>query len=200
MAQATMQQKPQEKQSGAGNGRKAGNTDKVKKTLPVAPGVVIMVLLLVVSLFVGNMRALQNVTPASFLKTGNVSSIVEDRASAAQNAETVARRASLDESLYQAVDSAVKEFRSAKTARDLSRADQDLTAAVSEMTAEAKQGLDTENQRVLTRAIDSFTEQGSFLRQEGRAFNEKANKAIALYEKLPTAFLLPRPDRYEGLE
>ncbi len=198
MSQAAMQQqKPQGKQSGVKSSGNAKN--KVKKTIPVAAGVAIMAVLLVISLFVGNMRALQNASPASFLKTGEVRSIVEDRAAAAQNAETVARRASLDTSLFQAVDSAVKSFREAKTARDLSRADQSLTAAVSEMTTEAKRELGSEDQRVLTKAMDTFTEQGNFLRQEARAFNTKADKAVALYEKLPTKFLLSRPDRYEGL-
>ena len=197
MSQAAMQQKPQEKQSGVKSSGNAKN--KVKKTIPVAAGVPIMAVLLVISLFVGNMRALQNASPASFLKTGEVRSIVEDRAAAAQNAETVARRASLDTSLFQAVDSAVKSFREAKTARDLSRADQSLTAAVSEMTTEAKRELGSEDQRVLTKAMDTFTEQGNFLRQEARAFNTKADRAAALYETLPTRALLARPDGYEGL-
>ena len=199
MAQAAMQQRPEKNQSGAGKGKKAGNADKVKKTLPVAPGAAIMVLLLIVSLFVGNLRALQNATPSAFLRTGDVSAIVEDRASAAVNAEKVARRAEVDAGLYQAVDSAVKDFKAAKTARELSRADQKLTSAVSEMTVEAKRVLDAEDQRMLTRALDTFTEQGNFLRQEARAFNTKADRAVNLYKTLPTAFLLPKPDQYEGL-
>ena len=67
------------------------------------------------------------------------------------------------------------------------------------MTAEAKRELGTEDQRVLTKAMDTFTEQGNFLRQEARAFNTKADRAAALYETLPTRALLSRPDRYEGL-
>ena len=67
MSQATMQQqKSQGKQNSSGNAVNSGNAkNKVKKTIPVAPGVVIMAVLLVVSLFVGNMRALQNASPAS---------------------------------------------------------------------------------------------------------------------------------------
>ena len=49
------------------------------------------------------------------------------------------------------------------------------------------------------RAADTFAEQGSFLRQEARAYNEKAEKAERLYEKLPTKFVLPEPDVYEGI-
>ena len=52
---------------------------------------------------------------------------------------------------------------------------------------------------MLTRAADTFAEQGSFLRQEARAYNQKAEKAEKLYEKLPTRFLLSQPDMYEGI-
>ena len=48
-------------------------------------------------------------------------------------------------------------------------------------------------------AADTFAEMGSFLRQEARAYNEKAEKAEALYETLPTKFILPEPDMYEGV-
>ena len=85
------------------------------------------------------------------------------------------------------------------TAREISRADQKLTAAVSEMVAEASGKLDSENRTMLQTAADDFAEQGSFLRQEARSFNQKAEKAEALYEKLPTRFVLPQPDVYEGI-
>ena len=198
MAAAAAQQKQPENR----NTEKASNSSGKKqagKTLPQTVGIVIMAVLLVASLFIGNMRALQKVTPASFLKQGDVISIVEDRASAATNAETVAKRADIDGTYYTAVESAVASFTSAKTARDLSRADQKLTTAVSEMTAAAKDKLDAENQRVLSVAADNFTEQGNFLRQEARTFNTKAEKARDLYGKLPTNFLLPQPDYYEAL-
>ena len=197
MAAATaQQQKPVERQGSKSVPQK--NQQKAGKNLPQAVGIAIMAVLLVVSLFVGNMRALQKVTPASFLKQNDVASIVDDRAAAALNVETVAKRANVDSSLSSAVDSAVSEYKNAKTARTLSRADQKLMTAVSELTAGVK-GLSTEDQRVLSMASDSFTEQGRFLRQEARSYNEKADKAVALYEKLPTSFLLSKPDYFEGL-
>ena len=52
---------------------------------------------------------------------------------------------------------------------------------------------------MLTRAADSFAEQGSFLRQEARTYNKKAEKADRLYDRLPTKFLLTEPDMYEGI-
>ena len=51
----------------------------------------------------------------------------------------------------------------------------------------------------MQRAADEFAELGSFLRQEARAYNEKAEKAEKLYEKLPTKFVLPEVDVYEGV-
>lgn len=167
--------------------------------LPQAAGIAIMALLLIVSLFVGNFRALQSATPKAFLRQGDVASIVEDRLDAAGNAMIVAGRAQIDQLLLDAVEEASDALADAETAREISRADQDLTAAVSEMVAEAKEKLDSENRTMLQSAADDFAEQGSFLRQEARAFNEQAEKAEELYEKLPTKFLLAEPDVYEGL-
>lgn len=158
-----------------------------------------MVVLLVASLFVGNFRALQRATPKAFLRQGDVASIIEDRLDAAGNAQMVAMRAQLDALLTDPVTEAIEALEQAKTARDISRADQKLTAAVSEMVAEAKDRLDSENRTMLQSAADDFAEQGSFLRQEARSFNQQAEKAEALYEKLPTKFLLAQPDVYEGI-
>ena len=167
--------------------------------LPRAAGIAVLALLLVVSLFVGNARALQKATPRAFLKQGEVSSIVEDRAAQARNAMTVAERAGISEETMAAVKQTVAAFEGAKTARELSRADQTMTSAVSEMVASASAKLEGENQTMLARAADLFAEQGSFLRQEARGFNQKAEKARNLYDKLPTRFLLSEPDVYEGI-
>ena len=167
--------------------------------IPQATGIAIMAVLLAVSLFAGNFRALSAAPPQDFLRQGDVQSIVEDRLDAAGNAMTVARRAGLDALYYDSVSDAIDAMEDAKTAREISRADQKLTAAVSEMIAEAGGRLDSENRTMLQTAADDFAEQGSFLRQEARSFNEKAEKAEALYEKLPTKFVLPQPDVYEGI-
>ena len=166
------------------------------RDLPQAAGIAILVLLLVISLFAGNFRALQNATPKAFLRQGDVKSIVEDRIDAAQNVLTVAGRAGLSEDAIHAVREAIGDMESAKTAQAISRADQALTAAVSELTTAALSG---EEERNMLRAADDFAEQGSFLRQEARAYNKQAEKAEALYEKLPTKFVLPEPDVYEGV-
>lgn len=162
--------------------------------LPVAAGVAIMAALLVVSLFVGNFRALQNAAPKDFIRQGDVKSILEDRIDAAQNVVSVAARAGLDGA--QAVDNAINALEKAKSAREISRADQELTAAVSRMTTAQLSG---EEARNMLRAADDFAEMGSFLRQEARSFNEKAEKAEKLYDMLPTKFILPEPDMYEGM-
>ena len=152
--------------------------------LPQGACVAALVVMLALALPIGNFRALQNATPQAFIRQGDVKSIVEDRISAAQNAVTVAQRGSVRQS--------------AKTARDISRADQQLTVAVSQLVDDATL-TSAEDERMLTRAADTFAEQGSFLRQEARSYNQKAEKAEKLYEKLPTKFLLAEPDMYEGI-
>jgi len=164
--------------------------------LPRAAGVAIMAALLVLALFVGNFRALQNAAPKDFIRQGDVGSIIEDRIDSAENVLTIARRAELDESLILEAVNAIDALESAKTAREISRANQTLTGAVSELAAAENLGQD---EGYMRRAADEFAELGSFLRQEARAYNEKAEKAEKLYEKLPAKFLLSRPDVYEGI-
>ena len=194
---AAVQHAPAEKQKAPQSARKTQT--EPKKTISQTVGIAVMIVLLVVSLFVGNFRALQKATPAAFLRQGDVKSIVEDRVSSARNAVTVASRTDISKELTQAVETAGTELAGAKTARKISRANQSLSAAVSEMIDAAQRGLDAEGQSMLTRALDTFTEEGNFLRQEARTYNEKAQKALSMYEKLPTKFVLPRPDFFEGL-
>ena len=167
--------------------------DKLYALSPAA-GIAVMTVLLVLALFVGNFRALQNVTPKAFVRQGDVRSIVEDRIDAAMNVASVADRLGIGE--VQTVYNAAEALEAAKTARDISRADQKLSAAVSMLTTAPLEG---EDARSMMRAADDFAEMGSFLRQEARAYNEKAEKAEKLYEKLPTKFILKQPDMYEGI-
>ena len=166
--------------------------------LPQSAGIAALVVMVALALPIGNFRALQNATPQAFIRQGDVKSIVEDRISAAQNAVTVAQRSSVSQTTLEDVNNAIKARQSAKTARDISRADQQLTVAVSQLVDDANLA-NAEDEKMLTRAADTFAEQGSFLRQEARAYNQKAEKAEKLYEKLPTRFLLSQPDMYEGI-
>ena len=162
--------------------------------LPVAAGAAIMVVLLAAALVAGNFRALEKASPKDFIRQGDVKSIIEGRIDAAGNVVSVAARVGLDGT--QEVDNAINALEKAKTARDISRADQALTAAVSRLTTAQLSG---EDARSMMRAADDFAEQGSFLRQEARSFNEKAEKAEKLYDRLPAKFLLAEPDMYEGI-
>ncbi|MBR4039799.1 MAG: hypothetical protein IKJ11_06860 [Clostridia bacterium] len=179
----------------------AVNSDRNKQgirerlhSLPRPAGIAVMALLLAVSLFAGNFRALQNATPKAFIRQGDVKSIIEDRIDAARNVVSVAQRLGLDG--VQAAGEAIDALEGAKTAREISRADQELAAAVSRLTTAELNG---EDARSMQRAADDFAEQGSFLRQEARAYNEKAQKADRLYDSLPARFILPEPDMYEGV-
>lgn len=176
------------------------------RALPQGAGIAIMAALLVAALFVGNARALDRVSPGPFLGYGEVASIVEDRAAQAENALNVVARAlpeieaeggSRAQEAAESVREALSALRDADGAREVSRADQALTAAISELTDAA--ALSGEDAQSLSRALDNFAEQGSFLRQEARAYNEKADEAAALYKRLPTRFALEAPERYEGI-
>ena len=207
-AQRAPEQKPQQAQkpphpAQTGGEKRGGEKNEGIKgklsRLPFGAGIAALVLLCVLALPVGNFRALQGVTPKPFLRQGDVASIVEDRIDGANNVKTVASRASVSDALIQELDDAVSAMESAKTARDVSRADQRLTAAVAELIDAADGALSGENGAMLSRAADNFAEQGSFLRQEARDYNRQAQKAEKLYESLPTKFLFRQPDVYEGI-
>ena len=201
MAAMAAQQAQKEKQAPVGAPKRqrapqqeSGGLKEKLHRLPQAAGIAVMIVLLALSLLIGNFRALQNATPKAFLRQGDVKSIVEDRIDAAMNVASVAQRLGLGE--VQTVYNAAEALEEAKTAREISRADQQLTAAVSAFTTAQLSG---EDARSMMRAADSFAEMGSFLRQEARAYNEQAEKAEKLYEKLPAKFILPEPDMYEGI-
>ena len=206
MPQMAAQHAPQQAPKGTGTAADASAKRQEKRgamqrlhDLPQAAGVITLVLMLVAALFVGNARAFFRVSPGAFLKQGDVASIIEDRLDAAGNALTVASRSDISQTMLDNVREAMDAMEQAHTAREISRSDQRLTSAVSEMVAEASKELEGENLTMITRAADDFAEQGSFLRQEARTYNEQALEAEALYEKLPTAFILPEPDVYEGI-
>ena len=179
--------------------KKQQDAPKGLAALPQSAGIAALVVMVALALPIGNFRALQNATPQAFIRQGDVKSIVEDRISAAQNAVTVAQRSSsVSQTTLDDVNQAIQAMQSAKTARDISRADQQLTVAVSQLVDDAS-FTSAEDEKMLTRAADTFAEQGSFLRQEARTYNQKAEKAEKLYEKLPTKFLLSQPDMYEGI-
>lgn len=166
--------------------------------LPQAAGIALMAALLVMALFVGNFRALKGAEPGAFLRQGSVKTIIEDRIAEAGNVLIVAKRENVDASLVTNLETAQKALSESKTAKEISAANALLTTAVSEL-MEATVGMDAENQTMLMKAADAFAEQGSFLRQEAKAFNKQAKKAKDLYEKLPTRALFEQPDWYEGL-
>ena len=161
------------------------NSEKQKgnalANLPLAAGIAIMVLLMALALPVGNFRALQKATPKDFIRWGDVQSIVEDRIGAAENILSVAARVALDADAMNAAENAVKDMEKAKTAREISRADQQMSAAMAELTGAKLEG---EDGRSMMKAADTFAEYGSFLRQEARDYNKKAetDKAEALAE------------------
>ncbi|MBQ2947818.1 MAG: hypothetical protein IJD94_02435 [Clostridia bacterium] len=202
MAAAAAQKAPEQKKKTAGQGapaqgaKKAGIREKLYD-LPQAAGIAILCVMLVLSLFVGNFRALSGATPKAFLRQGDVKSIVEDRIGAAENVIGVARRIDLNGGDIDAAVSALARYEEAGNAREISRADQALSAAIAELTT--ANIADGEAARSMRYAADAFAEQGSFLRQEARAYNEKAEKAEKIYESLPTRFLYAEPDMYEGI-
>ena len=165
---AAAQQAPMSKAPEKKNQKAPEKQDvKAKVTRPV--GIAIMAVLLCLALVVGNGRALSKATPKAFLSQGDVASIVEDRVKSAKNAETVARRAGLDESYYAAVDEAVKQVRAYRregfsgvvngVLRNLIRARDGGTLALPDRESEPAKWLSVKYsvaQPVVNRLIDAY--------------------------------------------
>jgi len=192
-AAAAAQKAPETKQNQ--NAKASAQKQAPKVSQPV--GIAVMVVLLVMSLIVGNGRALSKATPKAFLRQGEVASLLQDRVNGARNAETVAKRADLETTLYSEVETAASALSSAKTAREVSRADQKLMTAVGDMVSAAS-GYFGQNAD-LTRAMDTYNDAGNMLRQEARAYNQAAEKAKKVHDGLPFGFLFGEPDYYEGI-
>ena len=165
-------------------------------SLPQAAGIALLILLLALSVPAGNFRALQNAAPKDFTRSREVVSILEDRADAARNILAVARRCGLSAADIAAAEAAVAALEEADSAREVSRADQALMQAASLLTTAQLSG---EDARSMLAAADDFAEQGSFLRQQARDYNKKAEKALRLYDRLPAKALLREPEIYEGI-
>ena len=99
-AAAAAQKAPETKQNQ--NAKASAQKQAPKVSQPV--GIAVMVVLLVMSLIVGNGRALSKATPKAFLRQGEVASLLQDRVNGARNAETVAKRADLETTLYSEVE------------------------------------------------------------------------------------------------
>lgn len=207
MAGMAYQRAPQSaKERASAPGGRAAKTQKPRKEngglmdrlhrLPQAAGIAILALLLAVSVPLGNWRALENAAPKDFLRNREVVSILEDRADAAENILSVARRTGLSEADIRAAELAVQALSQAKTVREVSRADQALMQAVSLLTTAQLAG---EDARSMLAAADDFAEQGSFLRQQARDYNRQAEKALRLYDGLPAKAMLAEPELYEGV-
>ncbi len=188
---------PEPKKTGAQQAKAGQSPEKAAVSRPM--GIGIMVVLLCLSLVAGNWRALQKATPPSFLRQGEVASVLKNRDTAAANVLTVARRADLDPTFYSAVEDARKALSAAKTARAVSGADQQLMAAVGDAAGSAMGLLSASDQKLITGEMDTFNDEGNILRQEARAYNEKAEKAKKVYDGLLLKALFAAPDVYEGL-
>ena len=84
---APMKQPPQQKAERATAQEKKPDMREKLHRLPMAAGVAALAALLILSLFVGNFRALQNAAPKAFLRQGDVQSIIADRVAQAGNAQ-----------------------------------------------------------------------------------------------------------------
>lgn len=191
------------KKNSAGGGRK--NTDRKSRKpqgkitqllakIPYALGIVLCVGILALSLVTGNARAL-NKANSSAMKAWQVTSYTQDRVGKAKNLLKLCERYTISEELVTALNDAVADMGSAKGVRGVTEANSTLQTAASNVSSALLSGnLSSGDEKSLKNTMDDFNEQNNFIRQQARTYNEKAQKALDVYNSLPTKFLLKAPE------
>lgn len=184
----------------AGKSKKApkphGKLGRFLEKIPYAAGIALCVAMLIVSLFAGNARAL-SAAKSEAMEAWTVSEYVSGRVGEARNLLTLCERNDISPELTQALKDASDALSKAANGgvSEVVTLNQQLETAASNASAALLSGkLSASDERALSSTMDDFREQGNFLRQQAREYNEKAADALALYNKLPTKFLLSAPE------
>lgn len=163
-------------------------------------GLIIGVLLLALSIPVGNGRELVAKTSAAQAQW-QVTEFIDGRVTAAGNLSTIAGRypAAGEEALHELreAQAQLKRVRTGGVVA-VSSADRRLQAAMdAEIAALQKTGeLTAEDKRLITGVADTFDDHGEKMRRQAREYDRLIQLALDTYEKLPTRFLFPKPQVY----
>ena len=172
-----------------------GKIERFLEKLPYAAGIALCVVMLLAAVVVGNARALSAATSHA-MEEWTVSDYIDGRVGEASNLLTLCNRNGVSAEIIEALSDAKD---------DLKKADSDAvalvislnqsleTAASNAAAALMSSDLSKVDEQSLSSTMDDFREQGNFLRQQARSYNEDAREALELYEKLPAKFLLPKP-------
>lgn len=189
----------QQAKAPAGGKPSAGKKKKQRRDIPYALGMTLMVVTLCISLVAGNARALQKAQKDA-RSAWKVEAFVDGRVAEARNLLKIAGRYDvLTDAERREIEDAADALDRAKTARETAAANDALQGLMSDAAARLMAGgIKASDESLLSGVMDDFLDNGNMLRQQARRFNEAAKDAVELYERLPTKFLLPRPDYYEG--
>lgn len=173
-----------------------GKLGRMLEKIPYAAGIALCVAMLCVSLLIGNARALSSAT-AQAMDSWTVSEYVSGRVGEARNLLTLCKRNDVSGELTAALEDAADALSKAANAgvSEVISLNQQLETAASNVSAALLAGdLSASDERSLSATMDDFREQGNFLRQQAREYNQSVADALELYNKLPTKFLLKAPE------
>lgn len=163
-------------------------------------GLVIGILLLLLSIPVGNGRELIAKTSAAEAQW-QMTEFIDGRVTAAGNLATIAGRyPAAGEDVLQELREAQAQMKRVRTGGvvAVSSADRRLQAAMeAEIDALQKTGeLTAEDKRLITAVADTFDDNGDKMRRQAREYDRLIQLALSTYEQLPTRFLFPKPQVY----
>ena len=172
-----------------------GKIGRFLEKIPYTAGIALCVVMLLVSVVAGNARALSAAT-SNAMREWTVSDYIDGRVGEASNLLTLCSRNGVSAEIIDALSDAKDALKKADddSVSLVISLNQSLETAASNASAALLSGnLSKVDEQSLSTTMDDFREQGNFLRQQARAYNEEAREALELYEKLPAKFLLPRP-------
>lgn len=180
--------------------KKKGSLYRKLHEMPQIAGIILMVVILVASVYIGNWRTLHNLVRDADA-TFDISELVEERAATAANLLSVASRYDgVSETSVSALTQSRQKLLDANGAYNISRADMSVQDGMLVLENEIKkQSLSGEDAEMVQRVMDTFYGVGSAMRQEARDYNRMIQHAQEVQETLPFGKLLPQPKEYQGI-
>lgn len=168
--------------------------------MPQLAGIALMVIILVLSVLVGNWRTLFNLEREAE-KSLDIGEFVEERIAQASNLLTIAGRYSdISAQNVQALQNAQQGLREAKGATQISEADASLQDSfLVVQSALNRQPLSDMDKDLLQGVVDNFYGAGNRMRQRGKEYNLLIDHAKRVWRMLPFRFLLGEPQGYLGI-
>ena len=171
--------------------------EKLNK-LPQAAGIAILVVCIFGGVALGNGNALRSATREANRSLPAVEQILSERTGKASNLVTLCERYIPQSDATAQLKAARDAVSAARSAEEMYDANLRLSGAVEAAHIALNQAEMTDtDKKLLIGVLDELLSSQLQLERESRNYNEKIDKAVSVYHKLPTQFLHEEPKGFE---